>query len=102
MAQGVLIFAEVAGGNLASIAKEMLGAGRRLADALGEPLQAAVLGHGVEDIAQEVIYHGADSVYVVDNPALAQYQTASYTKAMAALVQHIEPNILLVGISDNG
>jgi electron transfer flavoprotein alpha subunit len=102
MAQGALIFAEVAGGVLASIAKEMLGVGRRLADALGEPLQAAVLGHEVQEVAQEAIYHGADSVYVVDNPALAQYQTASYTKVMAALVQQIEPNILLVGMSDNG
>jgi electron transfer flavoprotein alpha subunit len=102
MAQGVLIFAEVAGGALASIAKEMLGAGRRLADALGEPLLAAVLGHGVQDAAQDAIYHGADRVCVVDNPALELYQTASYTKALAAVVQQTEPNILLVGISDNG
>jgi electron transfer flavoprotein alpha subunit len=102
MAQGVMIFAEVAGGELASIAKEMLGAGRRMADALGEPLQAAVLGHEVQAVAQEAIYHGADSVYVIDDPALEHYQTASYTKAMATLVKQIEPNILLVGISDNG
>lgn len=38
MAQGVMVFAEVAGGELSAIAKEMLGVGRRLADALGEPL----------------------------------------------------------------
>ena len=102
MAQGVMVFAEVAGGELASISKEMLGAGRRLADALGEPLLAAVLGHGVQDAAQEAIYHGADTVYVVDDAALAQYQTSSYTKALAAVAQQTEPNILLVGISDNG
>ena len=46
MAQGVMIFAEASEGELASIAKEMLGVGRTLADALGEPLQAAVLGSG--------------------------------------------------------
>src|SRR5215468_2446588 len=53
MTQGVLVFAEVTQGGLAAIAKEMLGAGRRLADALGEPLMVAVLGSGVQEAAQE-------------------------------------------------
>ncbi|MEE9149106.1 MAG: electron transfer flavoprotein subunit alpha/FixB family protein, partial [Candidatus Tectomicrobia bacterium] len=64
MVQGVLVFAEVAGGELSSIAKEMLGVGRRLADALGQPLQAAVLGSGIQAVAQEAIYHGVDAAYV--------------------------------------
>ena len=42
-ARGVLVLAEVSDGKLAGIAQELLGAGRRLADALGEPLAAAVL-----------------------------------------------------------
>jgi electron transfer flavoprotein alpha subunit len=102
MAQGVMVFAEVTGGEVTSIAKEMLGAGRTLADALGEPLLAAVLGSGVQEAAQEVIYHGADTVYVADAPALEQYQTASYTAAMAQIAEQATPSILLVGLSDNG
>lgn len=102
MAQGVIIFAEVSDGKLASIAKEMLGVGRTLADALGEPLQAAVLGSGVQDAAQEAIHYGADTAYVADDTALEHYQTASYTAAMAQVVEQVQPNILLVGISDNG
>ena len=102
MAQGVLVFAEVAEGELSSIAKEMLGLGRRLADALGEPLQAAVLSHGAGDAAQEAIYHGADAAYVADDPALEPYQTSSYTTALATVVQHVDPNLLILGMSDNG
>ena len=37
MAQGVLVFAEVAEGGLTALAREMLGAGRRLADAWVSP-----------------------------------------------------------------
>ena len=88
MAQGVLVFAEVIDGELSSIAKEMLGVGRSLANALGEPLQAAVLGSGVESVAQEAIYHGADTAYVADDAALAQYQTASYTAALAQVAEN--------------
>lgn len=102
MAQGVMVFAEVANGELSAIAKEMLGTGRRLADALGEPLQAAVVGKGVGDAAQEAIYHGADVAYTAENDTLAQYQTMSYTDAMETVVKQVEPSILLVGMSDNG
>ena len=102
MAQGVMVFAEAAGGELAAIAKEMLGAGRALADALGEPLLAAVVGNGVQDVAQAAIYHGADTACVADDAALQQYQTASYTAAIAQIVEQAQPNVLLVGMSDNG
>ena len=102
MTQGVMVFAEVAGGELASIAKEMLGIGRALADALGEPLMAAVLGSGLGEAAQEAIYHGADTAYAADHPALEQYQTASYTAAMSQIATQATPTILLVGMTDNG
>jgi electron transfer flavoprotein alpha subunit len=102
MTQGVLVFAEVADGELAGIAKEMLGVGRTLAQALGEPLCAAVLGHEVQRVAQEAIYHGADTVYVAEAPVLAQYQTLSYTTTMAQIAAHATPNVLLIGMSDNG
>ena len=102
MAQGVLVFAEVAQGGLAAIAKEMLGAGRRLADALGEPLMAAVLGSGVQDAAQEAVYHGADRVYVADAPALGHYETLPYSAVMAQIAEQTTPNILLIGMGDTG
>ena len=102
MAQGVLVFAETSQGGLTAIAREMLGAGRRLADALGEPLMAAVLGSGVQEIAQEAIYHGADTAYVADAPALAYYQTLPYSAVMAQIAEQATPNIVLIGMGDIG
>lgn len=102
MAQGVLVFAEVAQGELTALAKEMLGAGRRLADALGEPLLAAVLGDGVQAAAQEAIYHGAESVHVADAPVLGQYQTLAYSTVMAHIATQTTPNIVLIGMGDSG
>lgn len=102
MAAGVLVFAEVADGALSSTAKEMLGLGQQLAQALGEPLMAAVVGSGVQAVAQEAIAHGVATVYVAEADALAQYQTLSYTAAMAEVTKQADPNILLVGMSDTG
>ena len=102
MPQGVMIFAETAGAALAPIAREMCGVGRRLADALGEPLIAALVGSGVGDAAQEAIAHGADRVYVADATALQTYQTASYCAVMGQIAEQAGPEVLLVGMSDNG
>ena len=102
MTQGVLIFAETSGAALAPIAKEMCGVGRRLADALGEPLVAAVIGSGVGDAPNEAIAHGADRVYVADAEVLETYQTASYCGVLAQITEQAEPEVLLVGMSDNG
>ena len=102
MTQGVMIFAETSGAALAPIAKEMCGVGRRLADALGEPLSAAVVGSGIGDAAQEAIAHGADRVYVADADGLQTYQTASYCAVLEQIAEQAEPEVLLVGMSDNG
>ena len=102
MAQGVLVFAETTPRGLAAIARELLGAGRRLADALGEPLMAAVLGSGVQEVAQETVYHGADTVYVADAPTLAYYQTLPYSAVMAQIAEQATPNIVLIGMGDIG
>ena len=102
MTQGVMIFAETSGAVLAPIAKEMCGVGRRLADALGEPLIAAVVGCGVGDMAQQAIAHGADRVYVADADVLQTYQTASYCTVVGQIAEQAEPEVLLVGMSDNG
>ena len=68
-----MVAAEVSGGAVAPITLEVLGAARRLADQNGEPVQAALIGSGVEGLAKDLIAHGADQVFVVDEPALAKY-----------------------------
>ena len=72
---GVLIFCEVTDSKLASIATELLGCGKKLAIELGQELAAVLVGSGVAGAAQEAIAFGADKVYIVDDPALQDYQS---------------------------
>ena len=95
--KGVLIVGEVAEGKLAAITAELLGAGRKLADDLGEQLSAVLIGSGIKDFAQEIITFGADKVLVVDDPLLKDYQTDSYVAAMEKVVNENPPKILLLG-----
>ncbi|MFQ6057546.1 MAG: electron transfer flavoprotein subunit alpha/FixB family protein [Anaerolineae bacterium] len=84
------------------ITLELLGAARELADMLGVYVQAALLGHGVQELAQPLIHHGADTVYLADDPALAPYRAEAYAQVLAQLVEERRPEILLLGATDLG
>jgi electron transfer flavoprotein alpha subunit len=92
-----MVCGEVSEGKLAAITKELLGGGRTLADALSEELSIVLMGSGIGDLASETIAFGADKVYVVDDPLLADYQTDSYLAVMEKVVKQVAPNILLLG-----
>ncbi|HEY91832.1 MAG TPA: electron transfer flavoprotein subunit alpha/FixB family protein [Dehalococcoidia bacterium] len=100
--KGVLILAEVADGNLAAIATELLGAGRKLADDLGEELSALLVGSEVSGLAQEAIAFGADKVYVVEAPELKDYRTDSYIAVVEKAAKEVAPKVLLMGQNSIG
>ncbi len=95
--KGVLIIAEFVNGALAPIAKELLGAGRKLASGLGEEVSAALIGSGIAGAAAEAISFGADKVYIVDDPLLKDYRTDAYVAAAEKVVKQVNPRIVLAG-----
>jgi electron transfer flavoprotein alpha subunit len=94
---GVLVYCEVDEGKLAPVAAEALGAGSRLATALGQELSAILVGSGVGALAQEVIARGATEVYVADAPFLQDYATEPYLQAIEAVVRQLVPAVVLMG-----
>jgi electron transfer flavoprotein alpha subunit len=100
--RGVWVFAEQVEGHVESITHELLGEGRKLADTLGMELCAVLLGENVEDKAADLIARGADTVYVVDNPALAYFQDEPYAAVLIDLAKRYKPTILLCGATTIG
>jgi electron transfer flavoprotein alpha subunit len=100
--KGVMILAEAADGTLSAITAELLGAGRKLADDLGEELSAVLVGSDVGGLAAEAIAFGADKVYVVDDALLKDYQTDSYTEALTRVTSQAPPSVLLLGQTSIG
>lgn len=92
--RGVWVFAEQRRGRLKSTAFELLTEGRRLADTLQAELAAVCCGHQVEDI-ESLIAHGADRVYLVDAPELADNREDLLTGQLTALIQQYRPEIVL-------
>jgi electron transfer flavoprotein alpha subunit len=93
--RGVWIFSE-----LPSLAFELLGKGRVLADRLGAELAAVSVE--TDGGAEAYIQHGADRVFLMSSPTLSTFQVDSYTDAMTALVNEHRPDVLLIGGTRNG
>ena len=100
--KGLWVFAEQRDGKLMHVGLELLGVGRSLADDIGVPLSAVLLGSATDGLPQQLIHFGADRVYVVDHPFLKDYQTDVYTKAFVSLIERYLPEIVLFGATSIG
>jgi electron transfer flavoprotein alpha subunit len=98
----VWIFAEQRDGVLHSVSLELLGAGRKLADDLGQRLVAVLLGHNGRPLADELVAYGADKVYYLDCAHFEKFQDEPYAQALAELAEEHKPSIILAGATSIG
>ncbi len=99
---GVWVFCEFRKGKLAPVSLELLGVGRRLADIRGVPLSGVLLGSETGETAQQLIGHGADVVYRIEDPALAYFTDDVYGSIMEMLICEHKPEIVLAGATAIG
>ncbi|MFC2045017.1 electron transfer flavoprotein subunit alpha/FixB family protein, partial [Chloroflexota bacterium] len=98
---GIWVFTEQRDGKLRSISYELISKGRELADTLNTELCAVCFGHNITE-AQELVAHGADKVYLIDDPTLANNQEDIYSQELAKLIQEHKPEIVLAGATSLG
>ena len=100
--KGVWVFAEQHKGDIASVSLELLGEGRKLADKRNAKLSAVLVGSGIKAKAKDLIAHGADLVFVADDPALKDFNDDSYAAVLTTLAQQHKPEIILAGATAIG
>ncbi|MDR1068939.1 MAG: electron transfer flavoprotein subunit alpha [Clostridiales Family XIII bacterium] len=100
--RGVWVFAEQRDGKLMSVAIELLGEGRKLADELGTELCAIFLGEDVSNEAEKLIAYGAEKVYLAEDSELKSYRPGAYSKVITAAIETYKPEILLMGATHIG
>ena len=98
----IWVVAEKDGDALAPVVLEMLGQARQLSDSLGVYVKAVFLGESTEELRQELIFNGADVVYVTDDPGLSEYSAEIYSKVLSDLIEERKPEIVLLGATNMG
>lgn len=100
--RGVWVYVQHRAGDVAPVSWQLLGVSRKLADEIGVPVAAVVLGHNVNHLCDDAIAYGADLVYYVDDPVLADYRTQPYAHAVANLIREHKPEIVFYGSTIHG
>ncbi len=100
--QGVWVFAEQHKGAISSVALELLGEGRKLADKRKTRLTALLLGNSFTGQARDLIAFGADRVIVADYPALKDFTDDAYAAVLIDLAKRHKPEIILAGATAIG
>ena len=93
----VWVFIEQHEGITADVSLELLSKGRKLADKLNGVLKSVVLGHNVNNIAEDTFKYGVNSAIVIDHPALEKYRPLPYSRMLNKLVNENKPRIVLFG-----
>ena len=93
MAQGILAFVEERDGVVKKTSLEVLGAARKLADALQEPVVALLIGPKSPSVA--LAHYGADKVLLARHELLAAYSPEGYTSALVQVVTQLDLRIVL-------
>ncbi|HEX9978427.1 MAG TPA: FAD-binding protein [Acidimicrobiia bacterium] len=98
----VWVFAEQEDGELHTASFELLGRASAIAKSLHEKVGAVVLGASVEPMANDLIAHGADKVYVVEHEALGHFSPIPFTGAIASLIGTYQPQMLIFAATPMG
>ena len=85
-----LVYIDHFKGEIQPASWEALGLGRSLGS-----VSAVVFGSGVDAIAKSAFEHGADEVFVADDPALADYRAEPYAATLASLASVQSPDLIL-------
>jgi len=100
--RNVWVIVEQNDGEVEPVTFELLGEGRKLADARQMKLCAILMGHQMDTVAPQLIAGGADRVYVADAPELSAFSDEPYTKVLMRLIQAHKPEIVLFGATAAG
>ncbi len=68
----------------------------------GGKVCAIVFGYKMDEYAAEYIAHGADKIYLVDDPALKNYSIETYSFLLSFFAKKFKPETLLIGATRFG
>lgn len=97
----ILFVAEQRSGKLLDPTFEQLNAARKLSEKGAGPIHAALLGHSMDALAQQLSGLGVQ-VHVIDSAALQHETPGTYAKGVEGLIAKLNPQVVLFGHTSVG
>ncbi len=93
--KGVWVFMEIKNNSLRKVGFELASKAREIADELAESVTAIVIGDDLKDECPALGPYGVDRVFLIQDPALAEYNTQSFSGIISGLISKHKPSIVL-------
>ncbi len=100
--KGIWVFIEQKKGKVQSVSYELLGKAQELSKKLKSDVSAVLIGNNLDDQLDELIARGADNIYLVEAPEIAEFQDEPYTNILVDLINKYKPEIVLCGATSIG
>ncbi len=95
----ILIILENSKGKFVGLTKECLTVVQKLAGDLNADVEGIVLGHGINELAQEAGKYGVKKIYKVDDAEFSGINILYHTRTIEALIKEIDPTLVIAGAS---
>ncbi|WJY28034.1 MULTISPECIES: electron transfer flavoprotein subunit alpha/FixB family protein [Sporosarcina] len=95
MSKNVLVLGETREGELRNVSFEAIAAAKQISG--GGTITGVLIGESVENLAQDMIQHGADRVVTVENADLKQYTSDGFGQAFMAVYEQEKPEAIVMG-----
>ncbi|UCF05657.1 MAG: electron transfer flavoprotein subunit alpha/FixB family protein [bacterium] len=102
MANDVLVFGEMRGGELKKVTKELINTARTITEAGGGAIDALLIGEGAAGAAETIKDYGLRRITVTEDEPVKNYSTEGYAKVLTDIVQDHKPSYILVGATAMG
>jgi len=102
LSKNILVYIEQRDGKVQNVSLELLGKARGLIAEASEKVVAVLAGYQIQELADSLIWRGADEVVIVDDRILEEYMTGPYTKAVTAVIKKCDSSIVLFGATSIG
>lgn len=99
---GVCVYADCSEGKIHRVTLELCGKAKELARVTGHPVYALIIGHNVDNCADQLLHYGVDKVFVYDDPAFEHFRIEPFTEAFCDFIDIHKPSSILVGATNLG
>jgi electron transfer flavoprotein alpha subunit len=96
MADTILVVVEQRQGKLNPVSNETLVGAQAIAAETGWTLEAAVVGTGVSEIAQEIATKKVAKVYAIESDKLTPYTPDGFATALKSFIEQKQPRLVLM------
>jgi electron transfer flavoprotein alpha subunit len=96
MANTILVVVEQREGKFNRASLETIRGAQELANQTGWTIEAAVVGSGIGNVANDVARHKIAKVYAVESPQLAPYTPDAFAYALKQFIEQRKPDLVLM------